>query len=133
MICRALVNRSVQRKHQKYDLVVSDSFIINSETSTKLYTADHFHNCRQALKRDGLLITWIPTDIGTRATMCILRTLGSVFPYNHVYYPNALLSNELFAVSHVAPIDILARQQRQLQRRTKAAMRRRRRAPPPHR
>ena len=59
----------VQSTKERYDLVMSDGFVLSSEISTKLYTRDHFRNVRRILAPGGLLVTWIPTNVG--AETCV--------------------------------------------------------------
>lgn len=106
----------VQTCRESYDLVLSDSFIISSELSTKLYTREHFRNVKRILSRDGVLLTWLPTNIGVSGTASILKNLTETFRYVQLFYPTYLVGREMFAISFDGPRDLLSTQKAGLDR-----------------
>ncbi len=106
----------VQKPDVQYDLVLSDSFIISSEMSTKLYTVEHFHNVQRLLSPNGILLTWLPTNIGNEGTLSILKNLTSVFSQVQLFYPTFGVGREMFAISYDRPRDLLKQQWEGLQR-----------------
>lgn len=99
----------VRATEEKFDLILSNGFIVHSEMSARLYTRDHFEAVRRALRSGGLALVWVPTEAGHSATVSLLRTLLSVFPHVALYAPTPQLGREVFAVCHERPVDLLGR------------------------
>ncbi|MBN1897856.1 MAG: fused MFS/spermidine synthase, partial [Spirochaetes bacterium] len=65
---------------KQYDLIMSDTFFIFSEASTRLYTLEHFTRARKHLKEGGLCLCWIPGNMGVLPGLSIIKTFQTVFP-----------------------------------------------------
>lgn len=106
----------VRATNETYDLVLSDSFILHSEMSARLYTRDHFEAVKARLRPGGLALVWIPTEAGHSSTVSLLRTLLGTFPHVQLYAPTPELGREIFAVCYTEDIDLLARHREGLDR-----------------
>lgn len=65
---------------EKYDVILSDTMILVSESSLRLYTLEHFEAARNRLTDDGVLVVWLPMYTGNTVSQAIIRTFLSVFP-----------------------------------------------------
>lgn len=65
---------------EKYDVILSDTMILVSESSLRLYTLEHFRAARRRLTDDGVLVVWLPMYAGKTVSQAIIGTFLSVFP-----------------------------------------------------
>jgi spermidine synthase len=65
---------------EKYDVILSDTMILVSESSLRLYTLEHFKAARKRLTDDGVLVIWLPMYAGKTVSQAIIGTFLSVFP-----------------------------------------------------
>jgi spermidine synthase len=83
---------------ETYDVIMSDTMILDSEASYRLYTVEHFRQARAHLAPDGVMLAWIPTNIGDEATRVLFRTFHEVFPNSVMSLPMAYNHHEAFVV-----------------------------------
>lgn len=63
-----------------FDVLISDLFLPWGPGEGRLYTLEHFHACRRALRKDGLFCLWLPLyQLTDEQTLLILRTFLEVF------------------------------------------------------
>lgn len=65
----------------KYDVIMSDTYFLISETSTRLYTLEHFKNGADHLNEGGLMIAWVPLNMGQTRARIVANTFRQVFDY----------------------------------------------------
>jgi spermidine synthase len=65
---------------EKYDVILSDTMILVSEASLRLYTVEHFEAAKKKLTDDGVLVVWLPMYTGGTISKAIMGTFLSVFP-----------------------------------------------------
>lgn len=85
-----------------YDVILSDTFFILSEGSTRLYTLEHFQNGANRLRPGGHMVVWLPLNMGDDRVAIVCRTFRRVFP--HVLAWRA--GSSLFLIGSAAPLDL---------------------------
>ncbi|MFY0524351.1 MFS transporter [Archangium gephyra] len=79
-----------------YDVIMSDSMILASEGSLRLYTQEHFREARRHLNPGGVVLAWLPLNAGTTKALVILKTFQEVFPQSLLWLPLGLNTQEAF-------------------------------------
>lgn len=82
----------------QYDVILTDSMIPVSELSLRMYTLDHFQAGRAHLAPGGVMVMWLPLNVGADRVRVMLRTFLEVFPKSLLWLPQAWASNEAFIV-----------------------------------
>ncbi len=52
----------LKMSHDTYDVIMSDSMILASEGSLRLYTQEHFREARRHLNPGGVVLAWLPLE-----------------------------------------------------------------------
>ncbi|OJT22927.1 hypothetical protein BO221_18680 [Archangium sp. Cb G35] len=81
-----------------YDVIMSDSMILASEGSLRLYTQEHFREARRHLNPGGVVLAWLPLNAGTTKALVILKTFQEVFPQSLLWLPLGLNTQEAFLI-----------------------------------
>ncbi|MFY0565660.1 fused MFS/spermidine synthase [Archangium lansingense] len=81
-----------------YDVIMSDSMILASEGSLRLYTEEHFREARRHLSPGGVVLAWLPLNAGTTKALVILKTFQQVFPQSLLWLPLGLNTQEAFLI-----------------------------------
>ncbi|WP_375772192.1 methyltransferase domain-containing protein [Archangium gephyra] len=81
-----------------YDVIMSDSMILASEGSLRLYTQEHFREARRHLRPGGVVLAWLPLNAGTTKALVILKTFQEVFPQSLLWLPLGLNTQEAFLI-----------------------------------
>ena len=104
----------LKMSHEQYDVIMSDSMILASEGSLRLYTEEHFLEARRHLRPGGVALAWLPLNAGTTKAMVILKTFQKVFPQSLLWLPLGLNTQEAFIVGFrdEARIDLTAWQRK---------------------
>ncbi|WP_224366204.1 fused MFS/spermidine synthase [Hyalangium versicolor] len=104
----------LKMSQEQYDVIMSDSMILASEGSLRLYTEEHFIEARKHLRPGGVALAWLPLNAGTTKAMVILKTFQKVFPQSLLWLPLGLNTQEAFIVGFrdEARIDLAAWQQK---------------------
>ncbi len=88
----------LRMSEERFDVILSDSMILVSEASLRLYTLEHFQAGREHLAEGGVFLLWLPLNVGTRESEVILATFREVFPESLVWLPLAYNPYEAFVV-----------------------------------
>lgn len=83
---------------EQFDVIMSDSMILASEGSLRLYTEEHFLEARKHLRPGGVALAWLPLNAGVSKAMVILKTFQKVFPQSLLWLPLGLNTQEAFIV-----------------------------------
>jgi spermidine synthase len=104
----------LKMSQEQYDVIMSDSMILASEGSLRLYTEEHFVEARRHLRPGGVALAWLPLNAGTTKAMVILKTFQKVFPQSLLWLPLGLNTQEAFIVGFrdEARIDLAAWQRK---------------------
>lgn len=73
------------RSNESFDVIMSDSWFAQSESSFRLYTLEHFRAGREHLSESGLMIVWVPRNMGDERASTLLETFVEVFPETLVW------------------------------------------------
>ncbi|QRK04940.1 fused MFS/spermidine synthase [Archangium violaceum] len=82
----------------QYDVIMSDSMILASEGSLRLYTEEHFREARRHLRPGGVVLAWLPLNAGTTKALVILKTFHEVFPQSLLWLPLGHNTQEAFLI-----------------------------------
>jgi spermidine synthase len=88
----------LKMSQEQYDVIMSDSMILASEGSLRLYTQEHFREARRHLRPGGVALAWLPLNAGTSKAMVILKTFQEVFPQSLLWLPLGLNTQEAFII-----------------------------------
>ncbi|MBN1210881.1 MAG: fused MFS/spermidine synthase [Myxococcaceae bacterium] len=88
----------LKMSQEQYDVIMSDSMILASEGSLRLYTEEHFREARRHLRPGGVALAWLPLNAGTSKAMVILKTFQEVFPQSLLWLPLGLNTQEAFLI-----------------------------------
>ena len=88
----------LKMSEEQFDVIMSDSMILASEGSLRLYTEEHFREARRHLRPGGLVLAWLPLNAGISKAMVILKTFQSVFPQSLLWLPLGLNTQEAFLI-----------------------------------
>ncbi|MBK8173510.1 MAG: fused MFS/spermidine synthase [Sandaracinaceae bacterium] len=88
----------LRRSHESWDVIMSDSMILESEGSLRLYTVEHFEAGRERLAPGGIMMVWLPLNIGEEESRIILASFASVFPQSLVFLPEMAQRSEAYLV-----------------------------------
>jgi spermidine synthase len=84
--------------HDKFDVILSDSMILASEASLRLYTLEHFQAAREHLAPGGLMVVWLPMNVGVTKSLVIMKTFLQVFPQCLLWLPLGHNTQEAYLV-----------------------------------
>jgi spermidine synthase len=88
----------LKMSQEQFDVIMSDSMILASEGSLRLYTEEHFREARRHLRPGGVALAWLPLNAGTSKAMVILKTFQEVFPQSLLWLPLGLNTQEAFLI-----------------------------------
>ncbi|HYI02111.1 fused MFS/spermidine synthase [Hyalangium sp.] len=88
----------LKMSEEQFDVIMSDSMILASEGSLRLYTAEHFREARRHLRPGGVALAWLPLNAGVSKAMVILKTFQEVFPQSLLWLPLGLNTQEAFLI-----------------------------------
>lgn len=88
----------LKMSQERFDVIMSDSMILASEGSLRLYTEEHFREARKHLLPGGVALAWLPLNAGTSKAMVILKTFQEVFPQSLLWLPLGLNTQEAFLI-----------------------------------
>jgi spermidine synthase len=83
---------------EQYDVIMSDSMILASEGSLRLYTEEHFREARKHLRPGGVVLAWLPVNAGSTKALVIMKTFQEVFPESLLWLPLGLNTQEAFLI-----------------------------------
>lgn len=83
---------------ETWDVVMTDSMIPVSELSLRMYALEHFQAGRAHLAPGGVMVLWLPLNVGAERVRVMLRTFLEVFPQSLLWLPQAHAADEAFAV-----------------------------------
>lgn len=83
---------------EQWDVILTDSMIPVSELSLRMYTRDHFEAGKAHLSPGGVMVMWLPLNVGEQRARVMLRTFLDVFPNSLLWLPQAFSSYEAFVV-----------------------------------
>ncbi len=74
---------------EKYDVIMNDSVHPAEVANASLYTLEYFQACRDRLKEDGLMSSWLPLfGLSPEDLKSILKTFQAVFPHASLWIAN---------------------------------------------
>ncbi len=82
----------------QYDVIMTDSMIPISESSLRLYSQEHFAAGRAHLAPGGMMVMWLPLNVGAERVKVMLKTFLGVFPGSLLWLPQAWAGDEAFVV-----------------------------------
>lgn len=82
----------------QYDVIMTDSMIPISEGSLRLYSQEHFEAGRAHLAPGGVMVLWLPLNVGAERVKVMLKTFLAVFPGSLLWLPQAWAGDEAFVV-----------------------------------
>jgi spermidine synthase len=88
----------LKMSRDQYDVIMSDSMILASEGSLRLYTEEHFREARRHLRPGGIVLAWLPLNAGITKSQVILKTFQEVFPQSLLWLPLGLNTQEAFLI-----------------------------------
>jgi spermidine synthase len=77
----------LKMSNEQFDVIMSDSMILVSEQSLRLYTEEHFREARRHLRPGGLALAWLPLNVGNGKVLVIIKTFLRVFPQSLLWLP----------------------------------------------
>jgi spermidine synthase len=83
---------------QTFDVIMSDSMILASEGSLRLYSLEHFQEGRRHLNPGGVMLVWLPINVGVAKSLVIIRTFLEAFPQTLLWLPFGENDQEGFLV-----------------------------------
>jgi len=86
--------------HEKFDVILSDSMILASEGSLRLYTLEHFEQARAHLNPGGMMICWLPMNVGVAKSLVIIKTFLKAFPNTRLWLPLGHNTEEAYLVGY---------------------------------
>ena len=83
----------LQRRHPKYDVIVSDLFIPWHAATGSLYSSDMYETVKSSLSAEGIFCQWLPMyQLTANEFFIIAHTFGEVFPnaylWRNDFFPN---------------------------------------------
>jgi spermidine synthase len=88
----------LKTSNEQFDVIMSDSMILVSEQSLRLYTEEHFREARHHLRPGGLVLAWLPLNVGNDKVLVIIKTFLRVFPQTLLWLPLGWNRSEAFLV-----------------------------------
>ena len=77
----------------RYDLIVNGLLTPYRAGVSRLYTVEHFRNCRQKLAADGMFVAWVAMrQIDPQDLKVLVRTLLEVFPHTTMWLDRRYLA-----------------------------------------
>ncbi len=90
----------------RYNIIMNDANYAVATPSASLFTRDHFVNCLQKLLPDGILSTWMTTDLDPQDFRIVLKTFQSVFPYALMWMAPNCVNKQVVLMGSVTPIQL---------------------------
>jgi spermidine synthase len=96
----------VKLTDEKFDIIMNDSTYPGTTGSSALYTYEHFIQCRNRLRNDGILSCWIPLDLRGEDLQLIFKTFQEVMPHSCVWMANNCVNKHAVLVGSKSPLRI---------------------------
>ncbi|MBC8469480.1 MAG: fused MFS/spermidine synthase [Planctomycetes bacterium] len=96
----------VKLTDEKFDIIMNDSTYPGTTGSSALYTYEHFIQCRDKLKDDGILSCWIPLDLRGEDLQLIFKTFQEAMPHSCVWMANNCVNKHAVLVGSKSPLRI---------------------------
>jgi len=71
----------VKLTDESFDVIMNDATYPGTTGSSALYTYDHFKQCRDHLKPNGVLSCWLPLDLRPEDLQLIIRSFRQAMPH----------------------------------------------------
>ena len=104
----------VKLTDEKFDIIMNDSTYPGTTGSSALYTYEHFIQCRDKLRDDGILSCWIPLDLRGEDLQLIFKTFQEAMPHSCVWMANNCVNKHAVLVGSKSPLRIDFRQARKV-------------------
>jgi spermidine synthase len=96
----------VKLTDEKFDIIMNDSTYPGTTGSSALYTYEHFMQCREKLRDDGILSCWIPLDLRGEDLRLIFKTFQEVMPHSCVWMANNCVNKHAVLVGSKSELRI---------------------------
>lgn len=96
----------VKLTDEKFDIITNDSTYPGTTGSSALYTYEHFMQCRERLRDDGILSCWIPLDLRGEDLQLIFRTFQEVMPHCCLWMANNCVNKHAVLAGCKSPLKI---------------------------
>jgi len=96
----------VKLTDEKFDIIMNDSTYPGTTGSSALYTYEHFIQCRDKLRDDGILSCWIPLDLRGEDLQLIFKTFQEAMPHSCVWMANNCVNKHAVLVGSTSPLRI---------------------------
>lgn len=96
----------VKLTDEKFDIIMNDSTYPGTTGSSALYTYEHFIQCRDKLRDDGILSCWIPLDLRGEDLQLIFKTFQEAMPHSCVWMANNCVNKHAVLVGSKSPLKI---------------------------
>jgi spermidine synthase len=91
---------------ERFDVILSDSMILASEGSLRLYTLEHFQAAREHLAEGGMMIVWLPLNVGVAKSRVIMKTFLQAFPQSLLWLPLGHNTQEAYLVGFRDSVEV---------------------------
>ena len=88
----------LKMSNEQFDVIMSDSMILASKQTLRLYTVEHYREARRHLRPGGLVVAWLPLNVGNGKVLVIIKTFLHVFPQSLLWLPLGWNCSEAFLV-----------------------------------
>ncbi|NQT01938.1 MAG: fused MFS/spermidine synthase, partial [Planctomycetes bacterium] len=96
----------VKLTDEKFDIIMNDSTYPGTTGSSALYTYEHFMQCRDKLRDDGILSCWIPLDLRGEDLQLVFKTFQEAMPHSCVWMANNCVNKHAVLVGSKSPLRI---------------------------
>lgn len=96
----------VKLTDEKFDIIMNDSTYPGTTGSSALYTYDHFKQCREHLRDEGVLSCWVPLDLRPEDFAIIVRSFQTAMPYSALWMVNNCLNKHAVLMGTLLPTRI---------------------------
>jgi spermidine synthase len=91
---------------EKFDVIMNDATYPGTTGSSALYTYDHFKQCRDRLKPNGVLSCWLPLDLRPEDLQLIIRSFRQAMPHCSLWMAANCLNKHSVLVGTLSPTRI---------------------------
>jgi len=96
----------VKLTDEMFDIIMNDSTYPGTTGSSALYTYEHFIQCRDKLRDNGILSCWIPLDLRGEDLQLIFKTFQEAMPHSCVWMANNCVNKHAVLVGSKSPLRI---------------------------
>lgn len=96
----------VKLSDEKFDIIMNDSTYPGTTGSSALYTSDHFRQCRERLRDNGVLSCWVPLDLRLEDFQIIVRSFQDAMPHSSLWMSNNSLNKHALLLGTLSPLRI---------------------------